>query len=154
MADAHTTAEEAPPATSTTPPAATTNASPGAAVSAADASAAQQDNLNTLINLNVDSHRVRRPACTAPQPPGRKYLAYFLHRHLAFRMPEVEALAAMHGAEGLNWQLPHSGNPMTPFWHVWLADDGVARHIASRTVLLKVGIWWWRSLYQASTTCV
>lgn len=153
MADTHP-AEEALPATSTIPTAATADGSPGAAVCAADASAAQQNNLHTLINLNVDKHRIRSPACTAPQPPGRKYLAYFLHRHLAFRMPEVEALAAMHGVEDLQWQLPHSGNPMTPFWHVWLADDGVARHIASRTVLLKVGIWWWRSLYQASTTCV
>ncbi len=75
---------------------------------------------------------------TATAAAGRKYLAYFLHRHLAFRLPEVEALAAMHGVRQLQWELPHSGNPLAPFWHVWLPDDGTAKQIAGRTVLLKV----------------
>ena len=75
---------------------------------------------------------------TAPAAAFRKYLAYFLHRHLAFRLPEVEALAAMHGVRQLQWELPHNGNPLAPFWHVWLPDDGTAEQIAGRTVLLKV----------------
>lgn len=68
----------------------------------------------------------------------RKYLAYFMHRHLSFRLEEVEALASMFGiTQPLRWSPPASGNELTPFWYVWLPDDRKARQISSRALLLK-----------------
>lgn len=66
------------------------------------------------------------------------YLCHFLHRHLDFRRSDLESAAALLGYGPLQWQEPPGGNPLSPFWRVWLPDDEAARHIMQRSMLLKV----------------
>lgn len=86
---------------------------------------------------------------TCPGPSGRtvsstdttglrRYLVYFLHRHLDFRWPELQAIAAMVSGSGGMVTEPPTGNAWSPFWYVWLPSDEAARVIASRTLLVKV----------------
>ena len=67
-----------------------------------------------------------------------KYLCYFIHRHLDFRLPELESLAQLAGYhEPLNWSQPPGGHHKdSPFYYVDLPNDDVARAIGTRSELL------------------
>lgn len=65
------------------------------------------------------------------------YLCYFLHRHLDYRIAEVEALAALAGCPAPKWRLPAGDLAHSPFYHIELPSDDVARSIAQRSVLVK-----------------
>lgn len=64
------------------------------------------------------------------------YLCHFLHRHLDFRRSDLESVAALLGYAP-KWQEPPGGNPLSPFWRVWLPDDEAARRVMGRSMLLK-----------------
>eukprot|EP00879_Flechtneria_rotunda_P020053 GHRR01021085.1.p1 GENE.GHRR01021085.1~~GHRR01021085.1.p1 ORF type:complete len:127 (+),score=30.37 GHRR01021085.1:708-1088(+) len=67
-----------------------------------------------------------------------RYLCYFLHRLLDFRIPELKALAGMSGVDDLQWEAPVGGNEVSPFWYVHLPSEAVARQIVNRAVLIRV----------------
>lgn len=72
---------------------------------------------------------------------GREYLAYFLHRHLDFRLPEIDSLVELAGqgkAAQSRWRQPFGGHFYSPFWYLRLPSDTVAHLIAERSILLKV----------------
>ena len=73
---------------------------------------------------------------------GREFLAYFMHRHLDFRLAETDALLELagHKAAPGRWRLPHGGLAYSPFWYLTLPSDEVARQIVARSILLKVGV--------------
>ncbi len=66
-----------------------------------------------------------------------RYLCHFLHRHLDFRLSELESLAALAGVGPIQWEAPPGGEPLSPFWRVHLPDDAAARRVAERSMLLK-----------------
>mgnify|MGYP003591140333 CR=1 FL=1 len=76
----------------------------------------------------------------ASSSPGttQRYMCYFLHRLLNFRVPELRALADMYGVKDVLWELPHCGNEVSPFWYVHLPSERVARQIVDRAVLIRV----------------
>jgi hypothetical protein len=85
------------------------------------------------------------PRCTeasgqAASTSGREYLAYFMHRHLDFRLAETDALIELagHAASPARWRLPHGGLAYSPFWYLRLPSDAVARQVVGRSILLKV----------------
>ena len=63
----------------------------------------------------------------------------FLHRHVEFRLPELEAVAELVSGRGVLAVQPpcSSSHPWSPFLHVWLPSDDAARAIAARTLLVK-----------------
>lgn len=63
----------------------------------------------------------------------------FLHRHVDFRLPELEAVAELVVGRGVLVVEPpsSSSHPWSPFRHVWLPSDDAARAIAARTLLVK-----------------
>jgi tRNA (guanine10-N2)-methyltransferase len=76
---------------------------------------------------------------------GRKrFLCFFIHRHLCFRLPEFQGVAErLYGAstwrDGLPiaaWERPLDDMTRTAFWYVHLPDDGegLALEMASRIV--------------------
>ncbi|XP_042481323.1 tRNA (guanine(10)-N2)-methyltransferase homolog [Macadamia integrifolia] len=75
------------------------------------------------------------------------YLCVFYHRLLDYRRPEVEALAELFGAFrengndspscSLEWKLPESHHPDSPFHLVNLPSEDIARSIANRSILVK-----------------
>lgn len=65
------------------------------------------------------------------------YLCHFLHRHLDFRISEIESIATLLGYGQLQWQPPPGGNPLSPFWRVSLPDDEAVRRVVERSLLLK-----------------
>ncbi len=70
---------------------------------------------------------------------GREYLAYFLHRHLDFRLPELESLIEYEDKNAsFSWRKPFGGCIYSPFWYLTLPSDGFARQLCSRSMLLKV----------------
>lgn len=104
-------------------------------------------------DLAAGAHACVEPSAEArgicPGPSGRtvsstdttglrRYLVYFLHRHLDFRWPELQAIAAMVSGSGGLVTEPPAGNAWSPFWYVWLPSDEAARAIARRTLLVKV----------------
>jgi hypothetical protein len=68
-----------------------------------------------------------------------RYLCYFVHRLLDFRIPELIALAEMYGVEGLQWEPPVGGHKVSPFWYVRLPSEHMAQQIVGRSVLIRVG---------------
>jgi hypothetical protein len=71
----------------------------------------------------------------------QEYLVYFCHRHLDFRLPEIEALldgAGYGGAVKDRWRQPFGGRFYSPFWYLRLPSDYAAQKIAERSILLKV----------------
>ena len=71
-------------------------------------------------------------------------LAYFLHRYLDFRLPELESLAELCGLPlPLEWRLPDGGLADSPFWRLKLPSLECAAELASRSLLLKVLIDVW-----------
>ncbi|GBF97951.1 hypothetical protein Rsub_10624 [Raphidocelis subcapitata] len=86
------------------------------------------------------------PSPAAPPRAGRgpvRYLCYFAHTLLDFRVAEFEALAAMAGAAPgeVVWEPPR--NPDSPFRFVTLPSRRIARHVAFRAVLLRALIEVW-----------
>lgn len=81
----------------------------------------------------------------AASTSGRDYLAYFMHRHLDFRLAETDALLELagHAASPARWRLPHGGLAYSPFWYLSLPSDAVARQIVGRSILLKVRPAFW-----------
>ena len=70
---------------------------------------------------------------------GREYLAYFLHRHLDFRLPELESLLDYEDKSiSYSWRKPFGGLIYSPFWYLRLLSDDVARKLCDRVLLLKV----------------
>lgn len=70
---------------------------------------------------------------------GREYLAYFLHRHLDFRLPEIESLVGYEDSDAcFSWRKPFGDCIYSPFWYLTLPSDGFARQLCSRSMLLKV----------------
>ena len=68
------------------------------------------------------------------------YLCYFLHRLLDYRLPEIEALAKLHGngdeakvGQGLQWKQAPGHHPDTPFYYVNLPNEDIARKIATQS---------------------
>ena len=80
------------------------NAGPGdaAALSAEEADRLHYADLPLgLANPTVLAHGTSSGELGSSLTSGRcRYLCYFLHRHLEFRLPEVESLAAMAGGTG------------------------------------------------------
>ena len=86
------------------------------------------------------------------QQRSRRYLCFFVHRFLDFRIEEAQALAELAMTEHahceltgdelppstLEWQLPETGTDLAPFRYVNLPSDAVAQSIASRSMLVKV----------------
>ncbi|CAL8463394.1 g2928 [Coccomyxa elongata] len=71
---------------------------------------------------------------------GREYLAYFLHRHLDFRLPEIDSLIELAGQGKLTqsrWRQPYGKHFYSPFWYLQLPSDAVAQEVAARSILLK-----------------
>lgn len=86
--------------------------------------------------------------------PGRhRYLCYFLHRYLAFRLPEVQALAeianngspidAEDGLPILVWENSYGNIDASPFWYIHVRSEDIVRFIAQRSMLLKAIIEVW-----------
>lgn len=73
------------------------------------------------------------------------YLCYFLHRLLDYRLPEIEALAKLHGysdgdkvGQGLQWKQAPDHHPDSPFYYVNLPNEGIARKVATQSKLASV----------------
>ena len=77
-------------------------------------------------------------ASTSSTGTTQRYMCYFLHRLLNFRVPELRAIADMYGVKDVLWELPHCGNEVSPFWYVHLPSERVARQIVDRAVLIRV----------------
>lgn len=138
------------------------NAGPGdaAALSAEEADRLHYADLPLgLANPTVLEHGTSSGELGSSLTSGRcRYLCYFLHRHLEFRLPEVESLAAMAGGTGRGsssmssdsgsggaaaaaavvWEKPFGNRPESPFWYAHLASDEVACQVAARSMLTKV----------------
>jgi hypothetical protein len=75
------------------------------------------------------------------EPHGpQRYLCYFIYRYLDFRIPEVTALASLAGCppEDIQWEEPHGGNHLSPFWYVTFPSPHVAFTVAKYAVLTRV----------------
>eukprot|EP00850_Spirogloea_muscicola_P008336 SM000044S15983 [mRNA] locus=s44:346557:354690:- [translate_table: standard] len=71
-------------------------------------------------------------------PASMWFLCYFVHRHLDFRVPELEALARLAGAlPPLCHRLPDGDHPDSPFCFVDLPSEAAAVAIAARSMLIK-----------------
>lgn len=71
---------------------------------------------------------------------GREYLAYFLHRHLDFRLPELESLIAFENSSiSYSWRKAFGDREYSPFWYLRLPSDDVAKRLCNRVLLLRVG---------------
>ncbi len=72
---------------------------------------------------------------------GREYLAYFLHRHLDFRLPELESLIDFEEREiSYTWRKPFGETLYSPFWYLRLPSDDTAKKLCNRVLLLKVSV--------------
>lgn len=69
-----------------------------------------------------------------------KYLVYFVHRHLEYRLAEVEALATREPSTGLAWGRPYGGLTESPFWYLHLPSDAHVVRIAEQCLLAKVAV--------------
>ena len=73
---------------------------------------------------------------------GREYLAYFMHRHLDFRLAEVDSLMEGLGLSQApsRWRQPYGGQQYSPFWYLKLPSDEVARQLTRKSILLKASL--------------
>lgn len=67
-----------------------------------------------------------------------KYMVYFVHRHLEYRLAEVEALATEEADVRLAWSRPHGDLSESPFWYLHLPSDAHVTALAERCLLAKV----------------
>lgn len=77
--------------------------------------------------------------CANDTERSPRYLVMFLHRHVEFRLPELEAVAELVLGRGVLIVEPPRGSahPWSPLRHVWLPSDDAARAIAARALLVK-----------------
>ena len=73
---------------------------------------------------------------------GREYLAYFMHRHLDFRLAEVDSLMEGLGLPSVpsRWREPYGGQQYSPFWYLTVPSDEVARQLMQKSILLKASL--------------
>ena len=70
---------------------------------------------------------------------GSEYLAYFLHRHLDFRLPELESLIDYEDKSiSYSWRKPFKGLIYSPFWYLRVPSEEIAKKLCNRVLLLKV----------------
>lgn len=103
----------------------------------------------------------------AAAPGRRRYLTYFLHRHLEMRLPEAQSAAELalegghaarlsggssgsssagaggSGSPAVIWEKPFDNRPEAPFWYAHVESEDVARAIAARSMLTKVVLEVW-----------
>ena len=70
----------------------------------------------------------------------QRYLCYFLHRYLDFRVAEVNALASLAGCKPgeVIWEEPFGRDWMSPFWYITLPNPAAAFEIGKKAVLVRV----------------
>eukprot|EP00850_Spirogloea_muscicola_P000378 SM000001S04780 [mRNA] locus=s1:2135765:2141850:- [translate_table: standard] len=84
-----------------------------------------------------EGRRARQGRVRFPPAP-MWFLCYFVHRHLDFRVPELEALARLAGAQPpFCHRLPDGDHPDSPFCFVDLPSEAAAVAIAARSMLVK-----------------
>lgn len=64
-----------------------------------------------------------------------RFLCYFIHRYLEYRIPEVESLCQLFGYNGdLKWEnAPGTQTMDSPFFFIDLPSERIAREILSRS---------------------
>ena len=68
-------------------------------------------------------------------------MAYFLHRHLDFRLPELESLIDFEDRDiPYSWRKPFGDFLYSPFWYLKLPSDDIAKKLCNRVLLLKVSM--------------
>ncbi|KAK2076934.1 hypothetical protein QBZ16_005162 [Prototheca wickerhamii] len=72
-----------------------------------------------------------------------KYMVYFVHRHLEYRLAEVEALATEEADVRLAWSRPHGDLSESPFWYLHLPSDAHVTALAERCLLAKAFLEVW-----------
>eukprot|EP00897_Mesotaenium_endlicherianum_P009267 jgi/Mesen1/8369/ME000464S07765 len=85
------------------------------------------------------------------------YLCYFVHRHLDFRVAEIEALAGLAGiTKPLQWRQLPGDHPDSPIHFVDLPSDEAARIIASRSMTMRglYEVWGDGATYEELVTAV
>lgn len=92
----------------------------------------------SLASTSGREHLEQCYAVSSSTGTQQRYMCYFLHRLLNFRLPELTALADMYGVKDVHWELPHCGNEVSPFWYVHLPNERIAHKIVERAVLLRV----------------
>uniref|UniRef100_A0A1D2A5X4 tRNA (guanine(10)-N(2))-methyltransferase n=1 Tax=Auxenochlorella protothecoides TaxID=3075 RepID=A0A1D2A5X4_AUXPR len=98
-----------------------------------------------------ETHQCRVIGTGACVPNLNRYLVYFVHRHLEYRLAEVEAQAAATGiadlpgglTENLIWERPHGEILDSPFWYLHLPGDGAVQKLAQQIMLSKVFLEIW-----------
>lgn len=101
-----------------------------------DSSSASDE--STQPSTSGRDHLEQCYAATSNTGTSTRYLCYFLHRLLNFRVPELTALADMFGVKDVRWEPPHCGNEVSPFWYVHLPSERAAHQIVNRAVLIRV----------------
>ncbi|KAL4439704.1 hypothetical protein ABPG75_002705 [Micractinium tetrahymenae] len=101
-------------------------------------------------------------AAGCPATAGRRrYLCYFLHRHLEFRLPDAQSAAEVAlegghaarldtgcrggggGGAAVVWEKPFGNRPESPFWYAHVHSKDAAKAIAARSLLTKVVLEVW-----------
>ncbi|XP_070392050.1 tRNA (guanine(10)-N(2))-methyltransferase homolog isoform X2 [Dermacentor albipictus] len=80
---------------------------------------------------------------------GMKYLIWFAHEHVPFRMPELDAIASMFGIAIKFIEQPHK----EPYAIVELASEEDAKKLASRSVLIRSIIELWAHAGDIDDVC-
>jgi tRNA (guanine10-N2)-methyltransferase len=87
---------------------------------------------------------VKSSFCESCEGEAMWYMCYFLHRLLDYRVPEVEALAKLHGysegekpGQGLQWKQAPQHHPDSPFHFVYLPNEDIAHKIATQSKLIS-----------------
>ncbi|OQR94083.1 tRNA guanosine-2'-O-methyltransferase [Achlya hypogyna] len=66
------------------------------------------------------------------------YVIYFVHRHLDFRLPELDAVLSLNGVTDASLCYDASTvSAESPFLFITLASDEIAQQVAARCVLVK-----------------
>jgi type II secretory pathway pseudopilin PulG len=106
------------------------------------ASAADRQHLEACYGLqdsSANSSSLQEASTSSSTTTTKRYLCYFLHRLLDFRVPELAALADMYGVPDVRCEAPAGQNgAVCPFWYVHLPNDQVAAQIVARAVLTRV----------------
>lgn len=90
--------------------------------------------------VRVVTNKGHSPNSDAPSTSGKEYLAFFIHRLLDFRRPELESVANSVGCkdEQLQWRAPAGDVEHSPFWYLTLPSEDVAVEVSKRMILTKV----------------
>lgn len=80
----------------------------------------------------VAASRVRCPKKLMPS-----YLFHFAHAHNEFRLPELKSIAELYGFPIILPRHPDDRDPRRPCIVIELEDEGHARILANRCILVK-----------------